>query len=164
MTTLAPTRLVDAVWRLALLLAYRGLRAWWFLRRPHHRGAVAALWHGGRVLLVRTSYRRCWCFPGGGIGRDEPPEAAVARELREEIGLAVAPSLRLAQVTTHHWENRDDEVHLFEGELAAPPRLVLDNREIVTARFFAPEELAGIELPPHVRAYLDRRSAQTEAG
>ena len=40
-----------------------------------------------KVLLVRHSYVGGWLFPGGGVGRAEPPAEAILRELRVEIGL-----------------------------------------------------------------------------
>ena len=44
----------------------------------------------GRVFLGGRSGGRGWQFPQGGIRPDEPFEAALYRELEEEIGLAAA--------------------------------------------------------------------------
>src|SRR5687768_2786550 len=41
----------------------------------------------GKVVLVRLTYAPGWRVPGGGRKRGEAPEAAILRELREEIGL-----------------------------------------------------------------------------
>ena len=42
----------------------------------------------GAVVLMRNP-RNEWELPGGKLERDETPEACVARELEEELGLAV---------------------------------------------------------------------------
>lgn len=52
-------------------------------------GAIGAVVVDGEVLLVRQSYRRGWGVPGGLLGRREPPDTAVVRELAEEVGVAV---------------------------------------------------------------------------
>ena len=58
------------------------------LTRPTAFGACAVVENPeGRVLLVRHSYMAGWGLPGGGVGHGEPPEDALLRELREEVGL-----------------------------------------------------------------------------
>jgi len=57
---------------------------------------AAALVDGeGRVLLQRRAPGRAmaglWEFPGGKVEADELPEAALARELREELGIETGP-------------------------------------------------------------------------
>ncbi|MBF0154377.1 MAG: (deoxy)nucleoside triphosphate pyrophosphohydrolase [Magnetococcales bacterium] len=48
---------------------------------------------GGRVLLTRrrpgTHMGSCWEFPGGKWQPGESPEAALVREIHEEVGLTV---------------------------------------------------------------------------
>src|SRR6476469_3795091 len=50
----------------------------------------------GRVLLQRRAPGRAmaglWEFPGGKVEIGERPEAALARELREELGIEVDPA------------------------------------------------------------------------
>jgi ADP-ribose pyrophosphatase YjhB (NUDIX family) len=50
--------------------------------------------HVGKALLVvGSSYRLEWNFPGGSVRPGETPAAAAKRELVEEIGLAAYPLL-----------------------------------------------------------------------
>lgn len=53
--------------------------------------AAVVLDDRGRILLVEHSYhpRFPWGLPGGWIGDDEDPAAAVTRELKEELQLDV---------------------------------------------------------------------------
>jgi 8-oxo-dGTP diphosphatase len=152
---MSPASALDAACRFAYRLAFCLLRAWWFLRRPDHRGAIVAVWHGGCVLMVRPSYRRTLDFPGGGIGRGEAAAAAALRELGEEVGIVAVPAaLRLVREMTAWWDFRRDHVSIFELRLAEPPELRIDRREIVAAEFMAPAAIPDRAISPFVRAYL----------
>jgi len=58
--------------------------------------AVAMTDHEGRVLVQRRPAGKAmaglWEFPGGKIEAGETPEAALVRELREELGIVVETS------------------------------------------------------------------------
>ena len=82
--------LLGAIWR----RAPKALRRW-TVRLSHPRFAVTAgavITDGrGRVLLLKHRFRpgAGWGMPGGFLERGEQPDAALRRELREEIGLEV---------------------------------------------------------------------------
>jgi len=72
--------------RRGLVSAWMSFRA---LTSPVAFGVTGAVFdEQGRVLLVRQGYVSGWRLPGGGVGRGEAPEAAVRRELAEEVGLS----------------------------------------------------------------------------
>ena len=63
--------------------------AYGFRRRPDGTsGAHAiALTPDGKIILVKLRYAKGWRVPGGGRSKGEGLEAAVLRELGEEIGM-----------------------------------------------------------------------------
>ena len=150
--------LTDAFWRTLFRFAFPVARIWWSFTRPLHEGALVAVYVGGRLLLLRSSYRKVWNFPGGSVRPGENPEAAARRELEEEIGLA-APALTPVGTESGLWDGRRDQVHLFELRLDRLPVMQLDNREIVAAEFFEPAACRALAVTEPVSAYLDRKAA-----
>jgi 8-oxo-dGTP diphosphatase len=58
--------------------------------------AAALVGENGRVLLQQRAPDRAmaglWEFPGGKVEEGELPESALVRELREELGIEIAPA------------------------------------------------------------------------
>lgn len=70
--------------------------------------AAAVLVEGGRVLLTQrkagSHLAGAWEFPGGKVEDGEDPKDALARELREEIGVEAAIG-DVIDVTFHRYES-----------------------------------------------------------
>ncbi len=149
---------IDAFWRTAYRFGFPLARIWWRLKRAKHEGALVAIYVDRALLLLRSSYRAEWNFPGGTVKRGETPDAAAKRELVEEIGV-VAPQLSPAGEANGVWDGRSDRVHFFELRLDRLPELKLDNREIIDARLASPEEVRGMAVTGAVADYLARSAA-----
>lgn len=58
------------------------------MRRPSVRGVIVK---NNKIALVYSAREKYYKFPGGGIEDGEDMPAALAREVREEVGLLVKP-------------------------------------------------------------------------
>jgi 8-oxo-dGTP diphosphatase len=151
----AGTAMVDAVGRAGYRCLYWAARAFWFITRPRTSGAVVALWHRHCVLLMRTSYRPHYGFPGGFLKRGEPPADGAARELHEELGVWL-PARQLVPVWRGEltFENRRDAITIFEASVDPAPAFAANGREVVWVGWRTPAEALSLQLLPHVRDYL----------
>ena len=145
----------NALWRCAFRIVFLGYCTVNFFRPPATQGDAVAVWHNGRVLLVRNSYRRNLNLPGGMARRGEEPVDAAVRELAEELGIAVAPEeLTLACETSGVFEFRHDHTYIFEVEVTSVPKVRYDGREVVWAEFVPAKQALGLPLIPPVQQYL----------
>ncbi|HYM57511.1 MAG TPA: NUDIX hydrolase N-terminal domain-containing protein [Solirubrobacteraceae bacterium] len=105
------------------------------------RGAVFA---AARVLLVREVADGGWTLPGGWADIGEPPSRAVAREVREEAGVAVRP-VKLVAVHDRDLRNHPAHIHhiyklIFECERVDDRRDATDG-EVDAVGWFALADL-----------------------
>ena len=154
-------RRVDRLWRTGLWCAYRLQLAVWRLLRPQVRGAYVAVWHAGRVLVIRNSYRRRLSLPAGMLKRHERPAEAAARELAEEVGIVVpGDALRYAGQIVDASGPAVDCAHIFELHCQEEPALRVDGREVIWAGFLPPERALEWGLVSPVQRYLSRPAAR----
>ncbi len=114
----------------------------------------------GRLLLVRHADGGLWGLVGGLVEIGEAPAQAAVREAREEIGVEVRLR-RLLDVLGgpdyHVTYGNGDQVayvtSVYEADIASGTP-VPDGAEVVEAEWFAPGELAALDLNRHARATL----------
>lgn len=112
--------------------------------------AVALIDPDGRVLLAQRpegkSMAGLWEFPGGKVELDETPEAALVRELHEELGIETWQSC-LAPLTfaSHSYENFHLLMPLFAcrkwGGIVQP-------RENQALKWVRAGDLSSYPMPP----------------
>jgi len=112
--------------------------------------AVALIDADGRVLLAQRpegkSLAGLWEFPGGTGDPGETPEAALIRELREELGIETKASC-LAPLTfaSHSY----DDFHLLMPLFACRRwEGIATGREGQTLAWVRPEKLRDYPMPP----------------
>jgi 8-oxo-dGTP diphosphatase len=126
--------------RLLYRLAYALLRLYWFLFRPAAVGVQCVISYERHLLLIRNTYgRQSWMFPGGGIGSGETPEAAVRREVYEEVGVTLG-AVQLLGTFCGTQDYRRDTVHVFTAQVSSQD-VTIDPGEILEARWFLVEAL-----------------------
>jgi 8-oxo-dGTP pyrophosphatase MutT (NUDIX family) len=138
--------------RPAYRVAYWGLRAYWFIRRPVLHGVKCAVLDGDRVLLVRHTYGpRHWDLPGGTMRRGEPPINAARREMAEELGITILDWHALGELHVTAYAKRDT-LHCFHAELGGRT-ISIDRGELDTASWFDRQALPD-GIGPYVEPIL----------
>lgn len=94
----------------------------------------------GRVLLVRSRQHGGWGLPGGLVRRGEGPIEGLARELFEELSIAVSPADLVAGLTRTLVDPATQQVTVVVA-VTLHERPVVDGAEVVEARWFAQPDL-----------------------
>lgn len=123
----------------------------WYAQLPTTYAAAGALIndHAGNVLLVKPNYRDHWTLPGGIVDHNEPPEAACAREITEELGidLLVGRLLVIDWAPAYGRRPRPITYFLFDGG-------VFDGKTGITLQLAELDEYAFVD-PDRVGVHAD---------
>src|SRR3989344_9122943 len=120
-------------------LAYRAVRAYWFLVRPKTKSVLCLILSGEgakqEILLIRHTYdNKGWLFPGGSVNYDEKSEIAIRREIREELGMQLGKVKFLTakdSFNEYHYSHVDFYVTEVDSQT-----FQIDDVEIAEARWF----------------------------
>ena len=118
--------------------------------------AVALVDTDGRVLVQKrpegTAMAGLWEFPGGKLEVDETPEAALVRELREELGIGMEAAC-LAPLTFASEPLGDQHLVLLlfaARKWRGTPRAL----HASALKWVLPVELYGLDMPPADRPLI----------
>jgi 8-oxo-dGTP diphosphatase len=116
--------------------------------RPRKLVVAALIRDGRRVLMSRRRADQpmplLWEFPGGKIEPGESPQAALVREVREELGCELSVGA-IVDVVFHAYADFDLYMLVYAGTIAAgTPRAV----EVAEIAWVQAEDLPTLDLLP----------------
>lgn len=118
--------------------------------------AAAVVERGGRVMLCQrlpdAHNALKWEFPGGKLEPGEGPEAALARELEEELGIEVAVG-RVRDAVFHQYPDRDVLVLFYGCEILRGEPGTVECNAIAWAE---PEEMSDYDFAGADLAFVKR--------
>ena len=85
-------------------------------KRPHHDIAAGVIWRHGKILIAKRRPEGLlgglWEVPGGKAEPGESLEAALVREVAEELGIEVVPGAKIAEVD-HAYSHFEITLHAY---------------------------------------------------
>lgn len=125
-------------------------------KRPHYDIAVGVVWHDDEILIAKRPPEGLlgglWEFPGGKPEPGESLEAAVVREVGEEVGVEVEPGAKITAVD-HAYSHFEITLHAFHCRYRAGTPRPLGCQEVTWVR---PGELDRYAFPAANRRVLEK--------
>ncbi len=123
---------------------------------------AAVIERDGSFLVTRrpegTHLAGAWEFPGGKCDPGEPLEDCMARELREELGVACTVGREICTLT-HEYPDRLIELHFFAVGLRDDPSPQIGQE----MRWVTRADLATLEFPPADAELIRRLSSGADS-
>ena len=119
---------------------------------------VAALIVRNNKILIcqRTKHQPMplkWEFPGGKVEPDESPEAALFRELEEELGISAKIGAKVATIRHNYGNGTSVELHFYQvNEFAGE----LQNRIFRDVRWVSSKELPTFDFLEADIAFINK--------
>ena len=114
----------------------------------------------GRILLTQRKADQpmplFWEFPGGKIQPGESPEAALIRELEEELDIQVKVG-RIFEVIFHRYPEFDVLLLFYSCTIVSG---AITTKEVAQAHFVAPGDLANYSILPADAPLIARLMSQ----
>ena len=141
----------------------RLLHLFFILTRPMTLGVRGLLISPDKtVLLVRHSYHSGWHMPGGGVHRGEALEAALVREIQEEVAFNIIGKPKLHGIFFNNKVSKRDHVAVYICENFEEIPNQKSSWEISECQFFPldslPPELDG-GTKARIFEYLEKQEA-----
>jgi len=115
---------------------------------------AAVIERDGRFLVARrlkgTHLAGCWEFPGGKVHGGETQEAALRREISEELSTGIAKARKIFDAA-HAYGDRIVELHFYRAELTSDPQPVLGQE----LRWITRDDFGALEFPPADAELID---------
>jgi mutator protein MutT len=109
---------------------------------------AAIIRKSGRILITQrldnVHLAGLWEFPGGKVEPGESAEAALRREIREEIGIEIHIEGEFLAVE-HDYPTKSVRLRFFNCSVAGGEA---HPREVADLRWVEPRELGGFTFPP----------------
>lgn len=121
-------------------IIYPFAELYWFIFKPKTYGVRCLIEYNKKFLLIKHSYANYgWTISGGGVHRNETPEEAIKREIKEELGIILDDIKKIGEYESIK-EYKRDTVYCFYSKVSDPD-FTIDKNEVSEAQWFSLKEI-----------------------